>query len=213
MHLHDTLLICSLFRDQNNPSPRGLSPIHCRDLYLSFFGQHLQRHVIVPPNDQVRRLPSRRSCSDTSSRNAGRRGLRSLISLASGSNSRPRDAVSAEGRATCPCLRRTGDRIERWASPTALEAAEQLGQSAQIHVGCGVEETAKDAFKLAFEPILRETERDQGVVMRPNRSVVIGHRIEGPLLTGDRSNTPTGKEGGRIRSRLTFPPAPARQCR
>ncbi len=76
--------------------------------------------------------PSRKSRSITSSRNAGRRGLRSRISPLNGSNSQAeRGFQQRERRGAGPGLRRAGDRIERRAvAVLALEAAEQFRQPA-----------------------------------------------------------------------------------
>src|SRR5215218_2226396 len=64
-----------------------------------------------------------------------------------------------EGRAAGPGLRRTGDRIKRRAAATAaLKAAEQLRQAAHVHIGCGVEKTAKHPFELVLQPIFGEAE-------------------------------------------------------
>src|SRR5215475_4809224 len=78
----------------------------------------------------------------------------------------------------CPRLRRTSDRIERRTPPApALEAAEQFGESPQVHIGCGLEQSFEYRFDRGLVSVARKTERNQRIVVRPNRAIVIRHRI------------------------------------
>src|SRR6185312_14070215 len=74
------------------------------------------------------------------------------------------------------------------------EAAEQFRQAAQIHVAGGVEQALKDVLDRRLEAIVAESKRDQRVVMRPNRSVVIGHGIVARLAERDRAYAPAAEE-------------------
>src|SRR5262245_22394101 len=83
-----------------------------------------------------------------------------------------------ERRAACPGLRRTGDGVKRGASTLpALKTAEQLGKPAQIHIGRGFEQASEHLVNGALVSVSRKPQGDQGVVVRPNRTIVIGHRI------------------------------------
>src|SRR5882724_3423252 len=98
-------------------------------------------------------------------------------------------------RGARPGLRIARDGIERWpASRSTLEAAEQLRQAPQIHVAGGIEHAFEQLLDLGLMAIAGKTERDQGVVMRPDRPVVIRHRIVARLAPGDGPDAPSGEE-------------------
>src|SRR6185295_3421294 len=100
-----------------------------------------------------------------------------------------------ERRRTRPSLRRTRDRIERRPpAALALEAAEQLGQAAQIHVARRIEQAFEHLRDRALVAIARKPERDQRVVVRPDRAVVIRHRIVARLAARDRTDAPAREE-------------------
>ena len=75
-------------------------------------------------------------------------------------------------------MRRARDGIGcRSRSRASREAAEELRQSAQIQEHGGVEEAREKPDRRFLEAVTGEPGRDDGVVMRPNRPVVIGHRV------------------------------------
>ena len=84
----------------------------------------------------------------------------------------------AERSRARPGLRRAGDRI--LSGRVALEPGEtavQLRQPAQIHVGGGLEQRAEHLRGRPLQAVAREAHGDQAVVVRPDRAVVIGHRV------------------------------------
>src|ERR1700722_8997423 len=94
-----------------------------------------------------------------------------------------------------PGLRRACHRIERrsGAAPSAKPAIE-LGQPPQIHIAGGGEGRFEHLVYMLLEPIARQTKRNERIVMRPDRAIVIRHRIVARLPLGDRSNAPARKE-------------------
>ena len=114
-----------------------------------------------------------------------------------------------ERRAGRPRLRRAGDGIERRAAPgPAREAAEQLGQ-------CGADPCSSAASNRPrtsrstprLEAVAREAQRDQRVVVRPDRAVVIGHRVVARLAHGDGADAPAGEDIGAAAARGDAPRA------
>ena len=93
-----------------------------------------------------------------------------------------------------PRLRTTGNRIQRrtFTGP-AREPAEQLGQSMQLKKLAGVEETGKNLQCALLESIGGHPGCDKGIVVRPDRSIVIGHRIVSDFRGCDGSDTPSVK--------------------
>src|SRR5207245_9293779 len=51
----------------------------------------------------------------------------------------------------------------------------------------------EDIHHFGLEAIQRESQRDQGIVMWPDRSIVIRQRVVTSLSGGDGANPPTGK--------------------
>src|SRR6202048_3714933 len=124
-----------------------------------------------------------RSRSTMSSRNDGRLGLRRRISFAAGSNWSPIDcSISVNGRARGP------------AAAPALKTAEQFRQPPHLHIVSGIKQTFEHAIEAVFEPAAGEPERNQRIVVRPNRAVVIGHRIIARLARGNGADAPAGEE-------------------
>src|ERR1700733_174422 len=96
-----------------------------------------------------------------------------------------------ERRGARPGLWRAGDRVQRRSALLfALKAAEQFGQPPQIHVSGGVEQGLEHALDRMFEVIARQPERDQRVVVRPYRPVVIRHRIIARLAARQGADAP-----------------------
>src|SRR5262245_45972034 len=94
-----------------------------------------------------------------------------------------------------PRLRRAGDRIVRGPAPAAaLEAAEQFRQAPHLHVGRRIEQALEHALDRAIEAAAREPERNQRIVVRPDRAVVVGHRVVARFRAGDGANAPAGEE-------------------
>lgn len=88
-------------------------------------------------------------------------------------------------------MRRARDGVGRRSrARAAFEAAEELRQSAQVQEQGGVEETGEKPDRRLLEAVPGEPGRDDGVVMRPNRSIVVGHRVVADLPGGERPNPP-----------------------
>src|SRR5215468_518967 len=98
---------------------------------------------------------------------------------------RPPIEVDAEARlnereyaGAGPGLRGARDRIEgRRIEPAPWEAAKQLRQPPQIHIARSLEQPPEDPEDLGLQAITRQTQRNQRIVMRPNRAVMIRHRV------------------------------------
>src|SRR5262249_5163785 len=100
-----------------------------------------------------------------------------------------------EKRPACPGLRRAGDRIEGWASAMPpLKAAEQLGQTAQLHIGRRRDHTLEYGIDGRFMSVSCKAECNERVVVRPNRTVVVGHGIVPSLLVRNRADAPTREQ-------------------
>src|SRR5262249_44839070 len=76
------------------------------------------------------------------------------------------------------------------------EAAEELRQAAEMQVGGGVEERLREREDLAPQAVPHEPETDERIVVRPDRPVVIGRRMEAPLSRPDLADAPAGEELG-----------------
>lgn len=70
------------------------------------------------------------------------------------------------------------------------EATEKFGHSIQFEIAAGIEERLENCRGLFLQAITRETRRDYRVVMRPDRTVVIRHRIVARFGCGDGANAP-----------------------
>src|SRR5262249_28417565 len=79
---------------------------------------------------------------------------------------------------------------------SALEAAEQLRQAMQVEKRAGFVQSPQDAQYALLESVMGQALRDQGVVVRPDRAVVIRHRIVARLARGYGSHPPAGKRLG-----------------
>ena len=106
-----------------------------------------------------------------------------------------------KGRGRGPGLRRASNGIGRRAAVTfADEAAKQFRQTAQVLVRRRFEHRGEDLGRMTDKTVTREAERDHGIVMRPDRAVVIGNRIKARLAARERSNPPPAER------------VPAEQC-
>ena len=77
-----------------------------------------------------------------------------------------------------------------------LAAGEELRQPV-LEERRAVEERAHDELRLRTPTGLRETERDQRVVVRPDGAVVVLERVERALVGGERADPPAGPERSR----------------
>src|ERR1700737_5204856 len=57
----------------------------------------------------------------------------------------------------------------------------------------GLVQAMQDFARLLLHAIERETQADQGIVVRPDGTIVVGHRIVSRFRRADRPNTPSGK--------------------
>ena len=98
-----------------------------------------------------------------------------------------------QGKRSCarPSLRRAGDRIERGsATSRALQAAKQLWEASKLHIARRLEKSRKQALDSCLLVVAGEAERDEAVVMWPDRAVVVGHGIVSRLPRRNRANAP-----------------------
>ena len=142
-----------------------------------------------------REPPRRRPRKVTSLRNSGTHGLVNRTSLAAYASSKPRQACrKRERRGRRPGLRRAGHGIARRAAARAPdEAAKQFRQAALVLAACRREHSFEHDGRLLAQPIAREAERDDGVVVRPYRAVVIRHRIVARLAARQRADAPAAE--------------------
>src|SRR5467141_171285 len=85
-----------------------------------------------------------------------------------------------------PGLRRASNRVQRRAAASfTLKPAEQFGEPPQIHIARGIEQALEHMFDRMLQPVAREAERYQRIVVRPDRSIVIGNRIVACFATRD----------------------------
>ena len=77
------------------------------------------------------------------------------------------------------------------ASPAMpAEAAEELGQPAQLELLRRGEESFGNADHVVLEAVARQAESHEGGVVRPDRAVVIRHRVVARLALADRPDAP-----------------------
>src|SRR5262245_40991616 len=100
-----------------------------------------------------------------------------------------------ECRAARPGLRRAGDRIKHGtALALAPEAAEQFGQPPQIHIARGIEHAVEQVGHRVLQAVAGEPKRNQRIVVRPDRAVVVGHRIVTGFADRDGADAPARVE-------------------
>src|SRR4029077_16808082 len=63
----------------------------------------------------------------------------------------------------------------------------------QIKEETGIEQTCDDHRRGLLQSVSGESRGNQGVIMRPDRSIVIGHGIVSRLAAPHRTNAPTGE--------------------
>src|SRR4029077_2763781 len=106
-----------------------------------------------------------------------------------------RSFKEGERRSARPGLRRAGHGIE--GRPVAVllrKTAEQLRQPAIVHVIRGAEQAVEQALDRLFVSVAREPERAQRIVVRPNRAIVVRHRVVTCLTRRYRADAPAGEE-------------------
>src|SRR5436305_14939929 len=66
-----------------------------------------------------------------------------------------------ERRRAGPGLRCTGNGVERWPAPAlALESTKQFRQAPPVHIGCSLEQPARDLRHRTFQAVTRKSERN-----------------------------------------------------
>src|SRR5215467_1055250 len=97
-----------------------------------------------------------------------------------------------ERRTGCPSLGRAGRRIERGsAARPAPEPAIELGDATVRHVRRRPHQCIEDVMDAASVAVSGQTLRDKGVVMRPDRPIMIRHGIVARLTRSHGANAPT----------------------
>ena len=64
----------------------------------------------------------------------------------------------------------------------------------QFEKPAGVEETGKNLQGALFESVGGHPGCNEGIIVRPDRSIVVRHRIEADLSSCDGSDTPSVKQ-------------------
>jgi len=143
--------------------------------------QHLERHIVAVSDENAKidtcgtKLHSSRRI--TSLRNAGRRGLRSANFAASRVEFEPeRRLQQGERRRRSPRL--AAHRPPGTASvrvPSRAESHRTTPEGGANPCKSRRRTELEHMFDRMFEPIARKPERDQRIVVRPDRTIVIGH--------------------------------------
>ena len=146
----------------------------------------------------IRRLsPTTRSPDGDPIEALGQSGARDRDATARRVDRQPeRGLQQQENAARGPRLRRAGDRVERrtLAAPPA-EAAEQLRHAVEIEEPAGIEAAPPGSSPTgSLEAVAGEARGDQGVVVRPDRAVVVRHRVVARLAGVDRPDAPARKQ-------------------
>ena len=90
--------------------------------------------------------------------------------------------------------RRACHRIQdRCPTRAASEAAKEFREAALIHFQRGIEEAVEYRLNAVAVPISRKASGDHRVVVRPNRAIVVRHRIIARFRRSDGSDAPAGK--------------------
>ena len=72
----------------------------------------------------------------------------------------------------------------------SLEAAKELGQPPQLHLGGGSAHRLEQRGGALLESVVRKSDGDHRIVVRPDRSVVIRHRVVAGLTFGNGPYAP-----------------------
>ena len=92
-------------------------------------------------------------------------------------------------------MRRAGYRIESRALPrTTIDSAEQFGQALKFDRGAEIEQAHQNAAGKLAKIVAGHSRSDDGIVMRPDRTVVVRERVVARLMTADRPNTPSAEK-------------------
>src|SRR5690349_19170633 len=96
-----------------------------------------------------------------------------------------------------PGLRQAGDRVgDRRRAGGPAEAAEQLRQP-HVEPDGGLEQAAYEPDHALALAVAGQPRRAERSVVRPDRAVVVRHRVEAPLPGGERADAPARVEGRR----------------
>src|SRR5439155_24108991 len=104
-------------------------------------------------------------------------------------------AEAEEHHAGGPGLRDARDEViggPRREAEIAREAAEELRQLRVREPPAGLHERAHDLGRLLAEPVAGEAVRDERVVVRPDRAVVVAHRVVRRIPARERADAPAG---------------------
>src|SRR5205085_4891515 len=100
-----------------------------------------------------------------------------------------------EGGRSRPSLRRTRGRVPRWnLANSAPETAEELRKPTQLQTGGGLKQACQNLRRKLGKPVAAHPGRDDGVVMGPDRPIVVRHWVIARFPVGDRTNAPPGIE-------------------
>src|SRR5690606_11178352 len=77
----------------------------------------------------------------------------------------------------------------------AREAAEEFGKTVEVEEEARIQQRGEDAGSLFVEAVSGEPRRDEGVVVRPDRTIVVRHRVVARLAGGHGPNSPARGQG------------------
>src|SRR5207247_6833610 len=109
-----------------------------------------------------------------------------------------------------PGLRDARDEVisrSRREAQVALEAAPEFGEPVVREAPAGLDERSYDLVRLLTQAVAGEALRDQRVVVRPHRAVVVAHRVVGWVLARKGADAPAG-----VHVRLHQPARDARRA-
>src|SRR5581483_2239394 len=100
-----------------------------------------------------------------------------------------------EERARRPRLRRAGDGVRHGpALVAAREAAEELRHASEREVARGVDEDAEEGGRRVGLAVAAEAAGEDRVVVRPDRAVVVAHRVVAAAPDGERPHAEAREE-------------------
>ncbi len=100
-----------------------------------------------------------------------------------------------ERRGRCPNLGRARDRIKCGSFPWApFEAAEQLRQSMQVDHAAQIEQAEENLAGIVLESVFRHAAGNQGIVVRPDRTVMVGKWVISDFGRSHGADSPSCKE-------------------
>src|SRR5690606_4475077 len=104
------------------------------------------------------------------------------------------DLQHIKGRRSRPGMRGASDGIKGWPTRAlARKSAEQFGKPPEVDVAGGREQAFEDPGGFAPKPVARKSGCEESIVMGPDRTVMITHRIVAGFRRRNRAHTPSAE--------------------